>query len=59
MVLHNIVIHLNEEEPVLPPNVASAAFQERLQRFQMDVVVIGRPVQNSFNIRNLIIGQYF
>jgi hypothetical protein len=50
MAVHTFVIHLNEEEVQLPPDLTSTAFQERLRRFEMGEVVAGRQAESAFDI---------
>lgn len=59
MVLHNIILMLQEGPPTLPPNLAEPTFQELLRRCQIQVLPEGRPAQGNFETRNTIIGRYF
>jgi hypothetical protein len=59
MVLHNIIIMLSEDPPILPPTIQEPEFQDRLQRGQIQVRLMGRPIENQFAMRNLIIGTHF
>jgi hypothetical protein len=58
-VLHNIVILIREDPPVLPPNIQENAFQERFLRAQIQVQALGRPNENNFATRNVVVGAYF
>lgn len=59
MVLHNIFILLREEPPILPPNLQEATFQDRLQRGQVQRGAIGRPREANFELRTMIIQDFF
>ena len=59
-VLHNIMIFINEELPVLPPDIMEPAFQGLLARTQIRVAPRGRQQEeNQFELRNLVIGTFF
>ena len=59
MVLHNIIIMLCEDPPILPPNIQEPEFQDRLRRGQVQVCPMGRPNENQFSTRNEIIGRFY
>lgn len=58
-VLHNIVLQLHEEAPVLPPNIREPAFQDQLQRAQILFLPRGRQDEENFRMRNTVIGNFF
>ena len=58
-VLHNIFLDLQEDQPMLPPNILEPEFQQRLQRGQINIRPMGRPIDGNFLMRNLVIGQFF
>jgi hypothetical protein len=59
VVLHNIVILLREEAPILPPTVVEPEYQARLRFGQIAHPVRGRPNERNFAIRNAVIQNYF
>ena len=58
-VLHNIFLHLREDPPELPPNILEPDFRQRLERGQINIVPMGRPIEGNFFMRNMVIGQFF
>lgn len=59
MTLHNIVIFICEDPPVLPPNIHEPFFQDQLQRAQIIFEPRGRQNDNNFDFRNIVIGSFF
>jgi len=59
VVLHNIVISLREDPPILPPTIFEPEFHARLQFGQIGMRNRGRQNERNFCVRNEIVQNFF
>jgi len=59
VVLHNVSIDIREDPPVLPEGLMELDFRNRMARGHVEQLPPGRPDVNKFEMRNLVIRNFF